>query len=109
MNGLEVLARGANRLCARDPVNPAHCLKFELAGPERTRGGLRARIRRWFGRRFARSPILRIALSMFESATSIRVRAVRRVERLNISASLSCPAYRSPPVTLICIRAAAIR
>ena len=50
--GLEVLARGANRLCARDPVNPAHCLKFELPGAERTRAGLRARIRRWFGRRF---------------------------------------------------------
>lgn len=50
--GLEVLARGANRVCARDPVNPAHCLKFELAAPERTRAGLRARFRRWLGRRF---------------------------------------------------------
>lgn len=50
--GLEVLARGANRLCARDPVDPAHCLKFELPGPERTRPSLRARLRRWYGRRF---------------------------------------------------------
>lgn len=50
--GLDVLARGANRLCARDPVNPRHCLKFELPGPERTQAGLRARIRRWYGRRF---------------------------------------------------------
>ncbi len=50
--GLEVLARGANRLCARDPVNPAHCLKFELAPAERTRAGLRARLWRWLGRRF---------------------------------------------------------
>ena len=49
--GLEVLARGANRLCARDPVNPAHCLKFELPGEERTRVGWRARFRRWLGRR----------------------------------------------------------
>ena len=52
--GLEVLARGANRLCARDPVNPTHCLKFELPGPERPKAGLRARFRRWLGRRFPR-------------------------------------------------------
>ena len=50
--GLDVLARGANRLCARDPLNPAHCLKFELPRAERTNAGLRARLRRWFGRRF---------------------------------------------------------
>ena len=39
-------------MCARDPLNPAHCLKFELPGAERTRAGLRARLRRWLGRRF---------------------------------------------------------
>lgn len=50
--GLEVLARGANRLCARDPVDPAACLKFELPATERTRAGLRARLRRWYGWRF---------------------------------------------------------
>ena len=50
--GLDVLARGANRFCARDPVTPTHCLKFELPGPERPKAGLRARFRRWLGRRY---------------------------------------------------------
>lgn len=49
--GLEVIARGANRLCARDPADPRHCLKFELPAPARTRVGARARLRRWLGRR----------------------------------------------------------
>ena len=49
-HGLEVISRGANRLCARDPRDPAHCLKFELPIAERTKVGLRQRMRRWLGR-----------------------------------------------------------
>ena len=43
-HGLEIISRGANRLCARDPRDPAHCLKFELPPSERTRVGLRQRM-----------------------------------------------------------------
>ena len=52
--GFEILSRGANRLCARDPRDPAHCLKFELPAGERTRVGLRQRMRRWLGRHVPR-------------------------------------------------------
>lgn len=52
--GLEVISRGANRLCARDPRDPAHCLKFELPPAERTKVGLRQSLRRWLGRRIPR-------------------------------------------------------
>lgn len=48
--GLDVLARGANRLCARDPDHPDACLKFELAAAERTHAGLRERLRRTLAR-----------------------------------------------------------
>ena len=51
---LEIISRGANRLCARDPQDPAHCLKFEVPPSERTRVGLRQRMRRWLGRHFPR-------------------------------------------------------
>lgn len=71
-DGLEVLARGANRLCARDPVTPTHCLKFELPGPERTRAGLRARLRRWYGRRFPS-----------RGDNGIELRAWQRLDRLH--------------------------
>ncbi len=47
---LDILARGANRLCARDPEHADRCLKFELAAQERTRVGMRARMRRAFAR-----------------------------------------------------------
>jgi hypothetical protein len=53
-HGLEVISRGANRMCARDPRDAAHCLKFELPVAERTRVGLRQRIRRWLGRNIPR-------------------------------------------------------
>lgn len=49
--GLEIISRGANRLCARDPHDPSHCLKFELPAAERTHAGARQRIRRWLARR----------------------------------------------------------
>jgi PhoP regulatory network protein YrbL len=52
--GLEIISRGANRLCARDPSDPGHCLKFELPAAERTRVGLRQNLRRWLARRFPR-------------------------------------------------------
>jgi len=52
--GLEIISRGANRLCARDPRDPAHCLKFELPLGERTKVGLRQRMRRWLGRHVPR-------------------------------------------------------
>lgn len=50
--GLDVLARGANRLCVRDPDDAAACLKFELAAHERTRASLRERLRRAWAQRF---------------------------------------------------------
>ena len=53
-HGLEIISRGANRLCARDPQDPMHCLKFELPAGERTRVGLRQRMRRWLGRQIPR-------------------------------------------------------
>ncbi len=53
-HGLEIISRGANRLCARDPQDPAHCLKFELPAGERTQVGLRQRMRRWLGRNIPR-------------------------------------------------------
>lgn len=53
-HGLEIISRGANRLCARDPWDPAHCLKFELPPDERTKVGLRQRMRRWLGRHVPR-------------------------------------------------------
>ncbi|MDR6842376.1 YrbL family protein [Pseudoxanthomonas sacheonensis] len=52
--GLEIISRGANRLCARDPRDPAYCLKFELPSAERTRVGARQRARRWLARHFSR-------------------------------------------------------
>lgn len=52
--GLEVLSRGANRLCARAPDQPGYCLKFELAPAERTPAGARERLRRVLARRFPR-------------------------------------------------------
>ncbi|MFT3762596.1 MAG: YrbL family protein [Pseudoxanthomonas sp.] len=52
--GLRVIAHGANRLCAIDPDDPAHCLKFELPAPARTRVGLRQRLRRALSRRWPR-------------------------------------------------------
>jgi hypothetical protein len=51
-HGLQVVSRGANRLCARDPSDPSLCLKFELPSTERTRVGVRQRFRRWLARRF---------------------------------------------------------
>lgn len=61
--GLALLARGANRLCARDPDDPACCLKFELPPAERTRAGLRQRLRRTLARRFP---------ALGENATELR-------------------------------------
>ena len=50
--GLEIISRGANRLCARDPGDPSYCLKFELPSAERTHVGTRQRMRRWLAVRF---------------------------------------------------------
>ena len=68
--GLEILARGATRLCARDPADPRHCLKFELPPDARPAAGLRARLRRWLGRQLPR---------FGENATELR--AWRRLRR----------------------------
>lgn len=46
-----VLAQGANRICVRDPASDAHCLKYELPPAQRTRVGMRQRLRRWLARR----------------------------------------------------------
>jgi hypothetical protein len=45
-HGLKLIARGANRVCVRDPGDPSMCLKLELALSERTRVGPRQRLRR---------------------------------------------------------------
>lgn len=52
--GLQIISRGANRLCARDPRDPTQCLKFELPHAERTQVGARQNARRWLARRFPR-------------------------------------------------------
>lgn len=49
--GLALIAQGANRVCVQDPQDSALCLKFELPAGERTRVGLRQRLRRWLGMR----------------------------------------------------------
>lgn len=46
-----MLARGANRVCVRDPSSDAHCLKYELPPEERTPVGVRQQFRRWLARR----------------------------------------------------------
>lgn len=51
-HGMQVIARGANRLCVMAPDGSGHCLKFELPVAERPNAGLRERFRRWLGRRF---------------------------------------------------------
>ncbi|MEP6907814.1 MAG: YrbL family protein [Pseudoxanthomonas sp.] len=73
--GLEIISRGANRLCARDPGDPRRCLKFELQSSERTRVGMRQKLRRWLARRFS---------SLGENRTELRV--YRRLHaRLGVS------------------------
>ncbi len=49
--GLALIARGANRVCVRDPLDSGRCLKFELPASQRTRVGLRQRLHRWLGTR----------------------------------------------------------
>ena len=45
-DGLEVISRGAHRLCARDPDDSGQCLKFELPLAERKPAGLRQSLHR---------------------------------------------------------------
>lgn len=49
---MDIISRGANRLCVRDPDDASRCLKFELASQERTEVGPRQRLRRWLAGRF---------------------------------------------------------
>jgi hypothetical protein len=49
--GLQVLARGSNRLCAIDPDSPDYCLKFELPRHERRDAGMRQKAWRWLAAR----------------------------------------------------------
>ena len=46
---MALISRGANRVCVRDPHDRLRCLKYELPASERTRVGLRQRLRRWLG------------------------------------------------------------
>ncbi len=50
-HGLEIISRGANRLCVRDPRDPTYCLKYELPASQRTQAGPRQRLRRWVAKR----------------------------------------------------------
>lgn len=50
--GMELIARGSNRVCVRDPQDPQLCLKFERPRAERSRGGARQTLRRWLALRF---------------------------------------------------------
>lgn len=52
--GLQVLARGSNRLCAVDPAAPGFCLKFELPRHQRRNPGVRQGFRRWLAARLPR-------------------------------------------------------
>ena len=52
LHGLEIISRGANRLCARDPHDPGKCLKFELDLDERPEAGLRQNLHRQLALRF---------------------------------------------------------
>jgi hypothetical protein len=74
---LEIISRGANRLCARDPQDPAHCLKFELSPDERTKVGLRQRMRRWLGRHIPRFGENRTELRAYRK---LRLRLAERTE-----------------------------
>ncbi|MEO6103247.1 MAG: YrbL family protein [Pseudoxanthomonas sp.] len=76
--GLEIISRGANRLCARDPQDPAHCLKFELPTGERTRVGLRENMRRWLGRHLPYFGENRTELRAYRK---LRARLGRRTDR----------------------------
>lgn len=62
-NGLTVLARGANRLCAMAPDDAGDCLKFELPAGERTEAGARTRLRR---------ALARFRPALGENATELR-------------------------------------
>ena len=75
--GLDVIARGANRICARDPDHADRCLKWELAANERTAAGARARLRRHLAHWIP---------ALGENATELRAwRTLRR--RLDTSAT----------------------
>ena len=76
-HGLEIISRGANRLCARDPRNPGHCLKFELPLGERTKVGLRQRMRRRLGRHIPRFGENRTELRAYRK---LRLRLAERTE-----------------------------
>lgn len=65
--GLEIISRGANRLCARDPADPGKCLKYELPADQRTQVGLRQNLRRWLARRFPRLGENRTELRAYRS------------------------------------------
>lgn len=51
---MTVIGRGASRVCVVDRRDSAHCLKFMLPLHERSRVGLRQRLRRWLAARRGR-------------------------------------------------------
>lgn len=52
--GMQVIARGANRVCVLDPDLPGHCLKYELRPQPGMRRYWRRRVRHALSRRFPR-------------------------------------------------------
>lgn len=52
-HGMRLIAEGAHRRCVLDPGDPGACLKFERPLHERPPAGVRERVRRWVGHRFA--------------------------------------------------------
>ncbi|WP_057658203.1 YrbL family protein [Pseudoxanthomonas dokdonensis] len=53
--GLDIIGRGANRVCTRNPESPLTLLKFELPDDQRPPARGRLRLARWWARHFPRS------------------------------------------------------
>lgn len=65
-HGMQVIARGANRVCVLDPDLPGHCLKYELRPTPGMRRYWRRRLRHALSRRFPRLGINAIELAAWQ-------------------------------------------
>lgn len=99
--GLQVLARGSNRLCAVDPAAPGFCLKFELPRDQRRSTGVRQGLRRWLAARLPRWSDNRCELRAFRvlrsrlgPATDGFLGAVHDIEATRWGRALRCDCLR---------------
>ena len=67
---MQVIARGANRVCVLDPDLPGHCLKYELRPTPDLRRYWRRRLRHALSHRFPR-----LGINAIELAAWLRLRA----------------------------------